>query len=160
MIFKNKQTFFLPNQYKNVNLTSPSSRLVDCIRNTYFLQHVTDPPPRWSCIYEFEMINQLTTLDPLGASDHVGISFKFSFGHRYTPTSKTCYIYDKTDYTGSHEKSAGLSSRKDALKGKSTQEIVDFLKSSIMDPHIFFMWITSATWHSLTEESPNLNIYS
>lgn len=97
-----------PNIAANTAPDNPECKFVDCILETYFQQVVTQPTryrgnqnPTMDdliLINEQDVIQKLDYLDPIGASDHIGIGFEIAFQNERSRVSKSTPMYDKGDY--------------------------------------------------------------
>ena len=112
------------------------SSFIECIRDTFMCQHVTEPtrfrsgnrPTCDDLIFstsESDILN-LSYTPSIGASDHVTLECDVATNLTPLKTTKTAYVYDKGDYTKMKER---LTINWDELlTGKSAQESVDLFE--------------------------------
>ena len=115
---------------------SAEHKFVECIRDTFMHQHITEPTRyregnRPTCddllfsSYE-NNVSDVTHEAPLGRSDHVSITCTVNADLKSTTTPRSAYNYSKADY----HKMKELLRDKDwnsLLENKSVQEISDIL---------------------------------
>ena len=88
--------------------TSPEFKFIECIRDTFLVQHLTEPTRYRSgniptcddllfSTYE-NNISNITYNAPLGKSDHISISCDVHVNIKPIPTKKVSYNYNKADY--------------------------------------------------------------
>lgn len=112
------------------------SSFVDCIRDTYMVQHVTEPtryrtghrPTCDDLIFSTSEsdITNLAYTASIGASDHITLECEITTEIKPIPTTKTSYIYDKGDYS-KMKKSLSID-WDELLYGKTTQEAMDLFE--------------------------------
>ncbi len=130
-----------PSLPDNMSVGHPASKFAECVADTFFHQHVFDPtryrgnqrPTHDDLIFsnEQEMVQQLGILEPLGASDHVGIELNFLFEYRTDPVQLTALNWNKADYVSMRQ-----TLNKDwdnLLQNKTTQEAFDILSECIQE---------------------------
>lgn len=130
-----------PTLPQNISPDSSHTRFVECIRDSDLHQHVAQPtrfrdghiPAQDDLIFtnEAEMIDHLTSLDPLGASDHIGLKFAMTFGASQSLSTKTMYNYNKGDYI--EMKNLLDINWENRLCGLSVQEMTTNINQAIMD---------------------------
>ena len=109
---------------------------IECIRDTYMVQHVTEPtrfrtghrPTCDDLIFSSleKDITELAYMPSLGASDHLTLECQIVSSIKPLASSKTSYIYDKGDY---EKLKQTLSLDWDSLlRGKSVQEAMDIFE--------------------------------
>lgn len=144
----------------NISATSPQTRFVECIRDTFLHQHVSFPtrfregqtPTLDDLVFtnETEMIDNLDQLDPLGASDHIGLSFITKFDTNTPPTIKTVSNYNKGNYTAMKDM---LSiDWDDELRGLSVQEMTDRINEAITSA--VNKWVPKKIINTNTKKKP------
>ncbi|XP_076037549.1 uncharacterized protein LOC143022998 [Oratosquilla oratoria] len=89
-------------------INSEEYLFLETLRDTYMFQHVkevtrgrgTDNPSLLDLVLtnEEDMINSVTTLSPLGKSDHSLLKFDYNCYIRRIPTKRQVFFYDKGDY--------------------------------------------------------------
>ena len=120
---------------------SSSARFVECVRDTYLHQHITEPtrfrhgqtPARDDLLFtnEEDMVGQLQLMDPIGASDHTSVAIRLAFTREEEPPTRAAFNYNKADYAA-----MGRMLEKDwrqLLEGKSAQEMADTIQAEIME---------------------------
>ena len=95
------------------SLQHASSKFIECINDTFLYQHVTEATryrpgqsqSRLDLIFsnEYNMVNDLEYLPPIGASDHVCIFFNFSCYIDNKASVEPRYNFHKGDYTKMRE---------------------------------------------------------
>ena len=90
--------------------TSPESKFVECIRDTYLVQHLTEPTryrrgniPTCDDLLFSTYENNISNIAynaPLGNSDHLSISCDVHVNLKPIPTKKVYYNYHKADFSG------------------------------------------------------------
>ncbi|KAK4315312.1 hypothetical protein Pmani_013483 [Petrolisthes manimaculis] len=125
----------------NISPCSSHARFLECIRDSYLHQHVFQPtryrnghtPNQDDLLFtnEVEMIDQVTVLDPLGASNHIGIMFTVMFGTCQPLPIKTVYNYNKGDYTAMRNLLNDINWEM-ALHGLSVQDMTDYINQTII----------------------------
>ena len=128
-----------PELPEGVSPESPAHKFVECIRDTYLLQHITEPTRyrdgQRSTLddllftNEQEMVEQLQIRDPVGASDHAGISFKMKFA----PQAQTGHGITRNYHKANFEEMRNAVNLDWAqmFQGKSVQEMADKLQEVI-----------------------------
>ena len=141
--FNHPEIFWSPDPAvpEGTHQDSPSRKFVECIHDTYLLQHITEPTRyregQKSTLddllftNEREMVEHLVIGDPVGASDHASVSFAMSFAPRI-PTRKNAVLnYHKANY---EEMGKALNINwRELFEGKSVQEMEDLLEEAIAD---------------------------
>ena len=124
---------------ENIPPESPTNTFVDCIRDYFLFQHITEPtrfregqnPTLDDLIFtnESEMPEQLKYLAPPGGSDHEALEFNFIFSIISSNLNRTVLLYDKGDY----EKIKQLFNRDwtQVLQSMNPQEVFDTLEKSL-----------------------------
>ena len=122
------------------NIDNPAFRFVECVRDTYLHQHVTQPtrfrigqtPTLDDLVFSNEpgMVEQLVHYEPLGASDHARLEFKFIFNTTLPEKKRTIWNYGSADYDKMRE-DLNLD-WEGMLAGKTTQVAFDILQARIM----------------------------
>ena len=118
---------------------SPPEKFVECVRDCFLHQHISEPtrfrhgqtPSRDDLIFSNkpELLDHLKLLDPLGASDHVAISFKLNHGTPFIPPPRNVPNYNKADYK-EMKKELDIDWEKE-LENKSVQEMADTIDKAI-----------------------------
>ena len=93
---------------ENIPSGSLTNTFVDCIRDYFLFQHITEPtrfrkgqnPTLDDLIFtnESEMLELLKYLAPPGGNDHAAHEFNFIFSIISTNLNRTVLLYDKGDY--------------------------------------------------------------
>ena len=115
---------------------TPEQRFVECIRDTYMYQHISEPtryregnrPTIDDLVFSSEAnsITRISHQSCLGKSDHEAITCHIQVKSLTTNTSKVFYSYDKGNY---HQMREMLSINwEDTLNGLSTQEAMNKLE--------------------------------
>ncbi|KAK4317660.1 hypothetical protein Pmani_011282 [Petrolisthes manimaculis] len=130
-----------PELPERVNTSSPQSKFEECVRDSYLFQHITKPtryrsqqtPTLDDLVFtnEREMIVNMLRLDPLGASDHTGISADFLFTPSSPPMNKTTPNYNRGDYE-SLRNALDIEWKRE-LAGLITQEMTNIIEKNITD---------------------------
>ena len=125
----------------SISSSNPAQQFVDCVHDTFLLQHVMQPtryregqrPTLDDLIFtnEREMVDNLAFRDPLGASDHVSLSFTMIFNPSMTTKTGVLRNYNKADFDAMR-KSVDLD-WPELLNGKSTQETADLLEKVVQE---------------------------
>ena len=141
--FNHPEIFWTPDPEvpEGINRESPARKFIECIHDAYFLQHITEPtryregqrPTLDDLLFtnEREMVEHLTIRDPVGASDHVSLSFVMSFAPRVSVKKSAVLKFYKADYEGM--KKALDVNWPDLFEGKSVQEMADMVEQAIAD---------------------------
>ena len=125
-----------PQLAEGVSSGSPSQRFVECIRDTFLLQHISEPTRyrdgQRSTLddllftNEHEMVEDLKIRDPVGASDHASISSIMTFASQ-DPIGKGVYRnYNRADYD-EMRKAVNLDWH-EIFREKSVQEMLDIIE--------------------------------
>ncbi|KAK3882038.1 hypothetical protein Pcinc_013562 [Petrolisthes cinctipes] len=130
-----------PELPERVNTSSPQSKFVECVRDSYLFQHITKPtryrsqqtPTLDDLVFtnEREMILNMLRLEPLGASDHIGISADFLFTPSSPPMNKTTPNYNRGDYE-SLRNALDIEWKRE-LAGLTAQEMTNIIEKNITD---------------------------
>ncbi len=124
---------------ENISPDHPDNKFASCIADTFLHQHVSQPtrirgtqtPTQDDLIFsnDPDMVQQLQHLDPLGASDHVGIELKFLFVHTPLEENQITLDWNKADYQ--KMKTLLTLDWESLLSNKTTQEAFDILSTEI-----------------------------
>ena len=124
---------------ENIPPGGPTNTFVDCIRDSFLFQHITEPtrfregqnPTLDDRIFtnESEMLEQLKYLAPPGGTDHAALEFNIIFSITSSNLNRTVLLYDKGDY----EKMKQLFNRDwtQVLQSMNPQEELDTLETSL-----------------------------
>ena len=88
--------------------TSPETQFIECIRDTYLYQHVTEAtryrqgqrPSQLDLLFTREegAVSSLTFGPHLGNSDHISLHVEFKLNYTLQKKNRVVYHYDKADY--------------------------------------------------------------
>ena len=114
------------------------SSFIECIRDTFMFQHITEPTrfrsghrPTCDDLIFSTLENQISNVSyepSLGASDHVVLDCEIMSNIKPLPTTRVSFTYDKGDYAKLTEK---LTINWDELlQGKDAQEAMDIFEET------------------------------
>ena len=116
---------------------TPEERFVECIRDTYMYQHISEPtryregnrPTIDDLVFSTEMnsITRICHQSSLGKSDHEAITCNIQINPLTTNSSKVSYSYDKGNYDQMRE--MFNVNWEDTFNGLSTQDAMDKLET-------------------------------